>query len=96
MSDLYLESEDLAIQPANEWEQEAFDSLAELKRSIDSGPPDQTRIDAINSQVLKREQRLGKALSVERLMSRPVSLRADGCSDKHLMSCMVARFGGAS
>lgn len=83
MGDLYLESDDLEIQPANEWEQQAFDSLAELKGSSDSGPLDQSRINALDSQVLKREQRLGKALSVERLITRPVLLKAEGRSDKH-------------
>ena len=70
----FLESEDLPIRPANDWEQQAFDTLAELKRSIDSGPVDQDRIESLNIEILRREQRLGKALSVQHLMAKPVPL----------------------
>ena len=91
MGDLYLESEDLAIEPANEWEQQALDGLTELKQSIDHGPFDQERIQALDSEVRKREQRLGKALSVERLGARPVLLKAESWSDKRV----YALFDGA-
>ena len=45
-----------------------------MKRSIDSGPVDQDRIESLNIEILRREQRLGKALSVQHLIAKPVPL----------------------
>ena len=82
VGDLYLESEDLLIRPANEWEQEAFDTLSELKRAIDSGPMDPDRVESLDMEILRREQRLGKAISVQRLAAKPVLLKAEKWSDQ--------------
>jgi 5-methylcytosine-specific restriction endonuclease McrA len=81
IGDLYLESKDLPIRPANEWEQQAFDTLAEFKRVIDSGPADQNRIKSLDAEILRREERLGKALSVQHLVAEPVALKPEDWKD---------------
>jgi hypothetical protein len=82
IGDLYLESEDVPIRPANESEEQAFDTLTDLKRGIDSGPMDQGRMNSLDIEILRREQRLGKALSVARLTAKPVLLRPEQWSDE--------------
>jgi hypothetical protein len=72
----------MPLQPANDWERQAFAEVAALKAEIDHGRLDPEKLTSVDAEVLRREQRLMKALSIQRLMSKPVMLTSDDWKDK--------------